>query len=243
LPLIAQRLALRTILTPQAENRMSELNPTQTQTITLQSNRVIRQSYTLLGIVMAVAAAGAGIGMAAGLPWSMGMWIAFMAVFIGGPFLINAKRDSQASIALTLVWAGLVGFLLSPMINAYLSIPGGSGIVFNALATTAILFFALSAYAVTTKKDFSFMAGFLFVGLIVVLLAIIANIFLQIPALSLTISSVAVLLMCGMILFDTSRMVNGGESNPVLIVVSLFANITVLFSHLLSLFSMLSGDD
>jgi modulator of FtsH protease len=129
------------------------------------------------------------------------------------------------------------------MVGAYLSMPGGGSIVFNALATTAILFFALSAYAVTSKKDFSFMAGFLFVGLIVVLLAIVANIFLQMPLLSLTISGVAVMLMCGMILFDTSRMVNGGETNPVLIVVSLFANITVLFSHLLSLFSFLGGDD
>lgn len=223
---------------------MSELHAANPgQAIALQVNRTVRQAYTLLGIVMAVAATGAGIGLSMGLGWSMGMWVALMVVFIGGPFLINAKRDSQSSIGLTLVWAGLVGFLLSPMVGAYLAFPGGSSIVLNALATTAILFFALSAYALTTKKDFSFMAGFLFVGLIVVLLAIVANIFLQIPALSLTISSVAVLLMCGMILFDTSRMVNGGESNPVLIVVSLFANITVLFTHLLSLFSFLSGDD
>ncbi len=223
---------------------MSEIHAaSHSPSLALQHNRVIRQSYTLLGIVMAVAAAGAGAGLAMGIPWSIGMWVALMVVFIGGPFLINAKRDSQASIGLTLVWAGLVGFLLSPMVGAYLSMPGGGSIVFNALATTAILFFALSAYAVTSKKDFSFMAGFLFVGLIVVLLAIVANIFLQMPLLSLTISGVAVMLMCGMILFDTSRMVNGGETNPVLIVVSLFANITVLFSHLLSLFSFLGGDD
>ncbi len=213
------------------------------QAVATPINRTLRQTYTLLGIVMAIAAAGAGVGLAINMPWSMGMWIGFMVVFIGGPFLINANRNSQASIGLTMVWAGLVGFLLSPMVNAYLSIPGGSSIVLNALATTAVLFFSLSAYALTTKKDFSFMAGFLFVGLILVLLAIIANIFLQIPALSLTISSVAVLLMCGMILFDTSRMVNGGETNPVMIVVSLFANIVVLFSHLLSLFSFLGGDD
>ncbi len=208
-----------------------------------QLNRTVRQAYTLLAIVMAIAAAGAGIGLYMGLPWGIGMWIGFMVVFIGGPMLISAKRDSQSSIGLTMAWAGLVGFLLSPMVNAYLSMPGGSSIVLNALATTAVLFFALSAYALTTKKDFSFMAGFLFVGLIVVLLAIVANIFLQIPALSLTISAVAVLLMCGMILFDTSRLINGGESNPVMIVIALFADIVVLFSHLLNLFSFFGGDD
>ncbi len=223
---------------------MSELrSATAGQVVTEQLNRTVRQAYTLLAIVMAIAAAGAGIGLYMGLPWGIGMWIGFMVVFIGGPMLISAKRDSQSSIGLTMAWAGLVGFLLSPLVNAYLSMPGGSSIVLNALATTAVLFFALSAYAITTKKDFSFMAGFLFVGLIVVLLAIVANIFLQIPALSLTISAVAVLLMCGMILFDTSRLINGGESNPVMIVIALFADIVVLFTHLLNLFSFFGGDD
>lgn len=209
----------------------------------LASNRVLRQTYTLLGMVMAVAAVGAGIGLAVGMTWSIGMWIAFMVVFIGGPFLINKRRDSQSSIGITMVWGGLVGFLLSGMIAAYLSIPGGTAIVFNALATTALIFFVLSAYAVTSKKDFSFLTGFLLVGVLVVLAGIIANIFLQMPMLSLMISGAAVLLMCAFILWDTSRMVNGGESNPVVITVSLFGSIVVLFSHLLNLFAMLSGDD
>jgi modulator of FtsH protease len=206
-------------------------------------NRTLRQTYLLLAIIMAIAAAGAGIGLAVGLPWSLPMWIVFMVVFIGGPFLIDKRRDSQASIGITMAWAGLVGFLLSPMVGAYLAIPGGPTIVLNALATTAVLFGALSIYAVTTRTDFSFMRGFLMVGLIVALVAIVANLFLQVPLLSLVISAVVVLLMCGLILFDTSRMVNGGESNPVVMTVSLFANIVVLFSHLLHLFAVLSGDD
>lgn len=209
----------------------------------LTSNRVLRQTYTLLGMVMAVAAVGAGIGLAVGMTWSIGMWVAFMVVFIGGPFLINKRRDSQSSIGITMVWGGLVGFLLSGMIAAYLSIPGGTAIVFNALATTALIFFALSAYAVTSKKDFSFLTGFMLVGVVVVLIGIVANIFLQLPMLSLLISGAAVLLMCAFILWDTSRMVNGGETNPVVITVSLFGSIVVLFSHLLNLFAMLSGDD
>jgi modulator of FtsH protease len=140
-------------------------------------------------------------------------------------------------------WGGLTGFLLSPMVATYLALPGGSGIVLNALATTAVLFFALSGYALVTRRDFSFLGGFLFVGLIVILLAIIANLFLAMPLLSLTISAAAVLVISGMILFDTSRMIHDGASNCVSITVAQFANITVLFSHLLNLFALLSGDD
>lgn len=215
----------------------------QTAVATAALNRTLRNTYLLLSVAMGLAAAGAGIGLAAGLGWSLGMWLLFMAVFIGGPFAINAARSGQAAIWLTFAWAGLVGFLLSPLVAAYLSLPGGGSIVFNALATTAILFVALTAYTVLSRRDFSFLGGFLFAGLIVVLLAILANLFLAIPLLSLTISAVAVLLMCGLILYDTSRMVHEGETNPVFMVVSLFANITVLFTHLLNLFAFLSGED
>jgi modulator of FtsH protease len=222
---------------------MNENAAVAAQTGTLALNRTLRQTYLLLSMVMGVAAVGAGIGLAAGMSWSIGMWVVFMVVFIGGPFLLNRFRDSQTGIMLTLAWGGIVGFLMSGMIGVYLSFPGGGGIVFNALATTAILFVALSAYAVQTKKDFSFMTGFLIVGLIVVLLGIVANLFLQMPLLSLVISGAAVLLMCALILWETSRMVNGGESNPITITVGLFGSIVVLFSHLLHLFAVLSGDD
>lgn len=207
------------------------------------NSTLVRNTYLLLSLVLAVAAVGAGIGLASGIQWGMGMWIALMVVFIGGPFLIGSVKNGQTAIWLTFAWAGLTGFLLSPMVAAYLSLPGGSGIVLNALATTAILFVALSAYAVISRRDFSFMGGFLLVGLIVVLLAIVANLFLQMPLLSVVISGAAVLLMCGLILYDTSRLVRDGMANPILIVVSLFANIAVLFSHLLNLFAFFSGDD
>lgn len=206
-------------------------------------SRIVRQTYTLLGIVMAVAAAGAGAGLAVGLGWSIGMWLVFMVVFIGGPFAIDRAKSGDAAIYMTIAWAGLVGFLLSPMVGHYLAMKGGTGIVLNALGATAVLFFALSGYALVSRKDFSFMAGFLIVGLLVVLLAIVANIFFQVPAFSLAISGAAVLLMCGMILYDTSRMIHDGASNCVTITVSLFANITVLFSHLLRIFAFLGGDD
>ncbi len=207
------------------------------------TNRVVRQTYTLLAMVLAVAAAGAGAGLAMGIPWSFGMSLLFLAVFIGGSFALHAMRNSQASIGLCFVWAGLVGFLMSPMVGVYLSLPGGSSIVLNALTTTAVLFFGLSLYAVNSRRDFSFMGGFLFVGVIVLLLAIVANLFLQIPLLSITISAAAVLLMSGLILFDTSRMIHGGERNPVLLTVSLFGSIAVLFLHLLNLFAAFTGED
>ncbi len=210
---------------------------------TLPASTVVRQTYTLLGIVMAFAAAGAGLGLSLGIGWGIGMWLLFMLVFIGGPFAIARIRNGQTAILTTIAWGGLTGFLLSPLVGAYLALPGGSGIVFNALAATAATFFGLSAYALISRKDFSFLGGFLAVGLIVVLLAIVANLFLAIPALSLTISAVAVMLISGMILYDTSRMIHDGESNCVNITVSQFANITVLFTHLLNLLAFASGDD
>lgn len=203
---------------------------------------VVRNSFILLAMVLGVAAGGAGVGLATGLQWSLGMWLLLMVAFIGGPFAIRAVRG-QAAIGLTFAWAGLIGFLLSPMVSAYLSLPGGSAIVLNALATTAVLFVALAGYATVSRRDFSFLGGFLFAGLIVVLLAIVANIFLQLPLLSVTISSVAVMLMCGMILFDVSRLLREGHHEALDIVVSLFADIVVLFSHLLRLFAFFSGED
>lgn len=206
-------------------------------------SKVVRNAFILLSLVLGTAAVGAGVGLAIAPPYSLGMMLALLVVFIGGPFALNAIKDGQAAIGATFVWAGLVGFLTAPIVSAYLAFPGGPAIVLNALAATAVLFVALSAYAVTSRRDFSFMGGFLFAGIIVVVLAIVANFFLQIPALSLAISSAAVLLMCGCILFETSRLVNDGQANATMIVVSLFSSITVLFLHLLNLFAFLSGDD
>ncbi len=136
-----------------------------------------------------------------------------------------------------------MGYVLGPIVGLYLQLPNGPQIVMSAMATTGAVFIGLSAYALTTRRDFSFMGSFLLAGLLVALVAIIANIFLQIPVLSLAISSVVVLLMCGMILFDTSRMINGGERNYVMITVGLFVDIYVLFTHLLNLFAAFSGED
>lgn len=205
--------------------------------------RVVRNTYILLAMVLAVSAVGAFIGLRSGIQWSLGMWLLFMVVFIGGPFAINASKKGDVAIWLTFAWAGLVGFLLSPLIAAYLAIPGGANVVMNALGGTAALFVGLSAVALTTRRDFSFLSSFLMAGVIVVLVGIVALLLFQVPMLSLVISGLAVLLMSGFILYDTSRMIHDGAANPVYITVSLFGNIVVLFSHLLNLFTLLGGDD
>jgi modulator of FtsH protease len=129
------------------------------------------------------------------------------------------------------------------MLNHYLAMAGGPALVMQALGGTAVVFFGLSAYALTSRKDFSYMGGFLMVGLLVAVVAMIANIFLAIPALSLTISAAVVMIMSGLILFDTSRIINGGETNYIRATVSLYLSIYNLFIHLLSLLSIFNSDD
>lgn len=207
------------------------------------TNTLVRNTFILLSLVLGVAAVGAGAGLALRIPLGMGMWLVFMALFIGGPFLISRIGNGQAQILATFGWAFAVGLLFSPMIGAYLNIPGGASVVLNALGATAVIFTALAGYAVVSRKNFSFMGGFLMVGALVLIVAVIANLFLQIPALSLTISGAAVLLMSGFILWDVSRLIHEPNANPIMITVSLFSSIVVLFSHLLNLMNLLSGED
>lgn len=206
----------------------------------LATNKLIRNTYILLAMTLATSAVTAGIAMMTGA--RPVHWLVMLVVFIGMPFLINAMRNSIWSLPLTFVFTGIMGYILGPILNHYLHLPNGGQIVATAFGLTGALFVGLSGYALATRKDFSFMGGFIFVGLIVVLVAIVANIFLAIPALSLAISGAAVLLMSALILFDTSRMVHGGEDNYVVMAVSLFANIYVLFLHLLNLVAALSGE-
>lgn len=213
----------------------------QSQRLTFATNKLIRNTYSLLTLTLLTSTVTAAIAMVSGArPIN---WLLMLTVFIGMPFIIHRFRNSAWSLVLTFAFTGFMGYVLGPILSLYLSLPNGPQVVMMAFGSTAAIFFGLSAYALTTRKDFSFMRGFLFTGLIVVLLAIVANIFLAIPLLSLTISAVAVVLMSGMILFDTSRMVNGGETNYVMMTVSLFANIYVLLVHLLNLFSAFHGSE
>lgn len=205
------------------------------------TNKLIRNTYMLLSMTLAFSAITASVAMMTGAKPVHS--IIMLAVFIGFPFIINSMRNSIWSLPLTFVFTGIMGYILGPIVGMYLKLPNGSEIVMMSMGLTAATFVGLSGYALATRKDFSFLGGFLFVGLIVALVAILANFFLQIPALSLTISAAMVLLISAAILFDTSRMVHGGEEeNYVMMTVSMYANIYVLFANLLSLTGFLSDD-
>ena len=207
----------------------------------IATNKVLRNTYMLLGMTLAFSAATAGISMAMGLP--QGAALLLMLVGFGLLFVVNKMADSSKGLWAIFAFTGVMGASLGPMLNYYLSMPGGPALVMQALGGTALVFFGLSAYALTTRKDFSFMGGFLLVGLLVAVVASIANIFMGIPAVSLAISAAVVMIMSGLILFDTSRIINGGETNYIRATVSLYLSIYNLFIHLLSLLTAFSGDD
>ena len=206
----------------------------------LAVNQLIRNTYLLLSLTLLTSAVTAGFAMMAGVSYVNPIFM--LVVFIGMPFVIHYFRNSAWGLLLCFVFTGFMGYVLGPVLNYYLALNNGSQIVAGAMTTTAAIFFTLSAYALTTRKDFSFMRGFLFSGLIVLLLAIVANLFLQIPALALSISSIAVMLMAGCILYDTSRMIHEPHANYIMMTVSIYANIYVLFVHLLNLFGFFNQD-
>ena len=207
----------------------------------LETNKVLKNTYMLLGMTLAFSAVTAGISMALNLPAFMGL--VFSLIGFALLFVVNRMADSAKGLPAIFAFTGVMGAGLGPLLNAYLAMPGGPQLVMQSLAGTAFIFFGLSAYALQSKRDFSFMAGFLFAGLIVAIVAMIANIFLGIPALSLTISAAVVMIMSGLILVDTSRIINGGETNYIRATVGLYLNIYNLFVHLLHLLGAFGGDD
>jgi modulator of FtsH protease len=195
----------------------------------------------LLAMTLAFSAVTAALSMAMGL--GQGAALILMLVGFGLLFVVHKMADTSKGLLAIFAFTGVMGASIGPMLNYYLSMPGGPGLVMQALGGTALVFFGLSAYALTTRKDFSFMGGFLFVGLLVAVVASIANIFMGIPAVSLAISAAIVMIMSGLILFDTSRIINGGETNYIRATVSLYLNIYNLFIHMLHLLTALGGDD
>jgi modulator of FtsH protease len=207
----------------------------------LSTNKVLKNTYMLLGMTLLFSAATAAISMAMGL--GQGAALILMLVGFGLLFVVNRTADSSKGLIAIFAFTGVMGASIGPMLNYYLAMPNGPSLVMQALGGTAVVFFGLSAYALTTRKDFSYMGGFLMVGLLVAVVAMVANIFLNIPALSLTISAAIVMIMSGLILFDTSRIINGGETNYIRATVSLYLDIYNLFIHLLHLLTAFSGDD
>ncbi|MFT5162353.1 MAG: modulator of FtsH protease [Alteromonadaceae bacterium] len=208
---------------------------------TLEINKVLKNTYTLLAMTLGFSAVTAGIAMSIDMPPMMALVL--MLVGFGLMFIVHKKAETASGIFWVFAFTGVMGASLGPMLNHYAAMDNGPMMIMQALGGTSLIFFSLSAYALTTKKDFSYMGGFLMVGLIVAVVAMIANIFLQIPALSLAISSAVIMIMSGLILYDTSRIINGGETNYIRATVGLYLNIYNIFVHLLSLISALTGGD
>jgi len=208
---------------------------------TLTTNRLIRNTYTLLALTLAFSAVMAGVSMSFGLPF-ISPWITLIGYF-GLLFLTTKFRNSSMGIVCVFALTGFMGFTLGPILSLYLSLPNGSQLIMQALGATAFIFFALSAYALTTRKDFSFMSGFLFVGILVAFLAGLAALFFNLPTLSLAVSAAFVLLASGLILYQTSAIVNGGETNYIMATVTLYVSLYNLFMSLLHLLRAFTGDD
>lgn len=207
----------------------------------IQTNKLLRNTYSLLAMTLVFSAMTAGLSMAFNLPHP-GLLITLVGYF-GLLFLTHKLQNSVWGIASVFALTGFMGLTLGPIVNMYLGLPNGSEIVMQALGGTGIIFFALSAYAVKSQKDFSFMGGFLFVGILVAFLAGLAAIFFEMPGLSLAVSAMFVLLMAGLILYETSQIVNGGETNYIMATVTLYVSIYNLFMSLLHLLGAFSGND
>ncbi len=207
----------------------------------LDSNKVIRNTYMLLSMTLLFAAVTAGASVAMQLPHP-GMILTLVGYF-GLLFATTKLRNSGWGLVSIFALTGFMGYTLGPIVSHYLSLPNGGETVMMAMGATAAIFLGLSGYALTTRKDFSFMGGFLMVGILLAFLASLAAFFFEIPALSLTVSAVFVLLMSGLILYETSNIIHGGETNYVMATVSLFVSIFNLFVSLLQLLGFMNSSD
>jgi len=207
----------------------------------LSANRVLRNTYWLLSLTLLFSAGVAAVTAALRLPHP-GIVITLIGYF-GLLFLTARLRDSGWGLLSVFGLTGFMGYTLGPVISHYLAMPNGHQVVMMAMGSTAAIFLGLSAYATASRRDFSFMGGFLMVGIVVAFLAGLGAIFFAVPALALTVSAVFVLLMAGLILYQTSQIIHGGETNYIMATVTLYVSIFNLFTSLLHLLGMGGGDE
>ena len=207
----------------------------------LATNKVLRNTYALLSMTLLFSAVTAGISMTMNMP-PMNLLVVLGGYF-GLLFLTTKFRNSSLGLVFVFALTGFMGLTLGPLLNAYLSLPNGGELVMTALGGTGVIFLGLSGYALTTRKDFSFMGGFLMVGILVAFLAGIATLFFNVPGMALAVSAMFVLLMSGLILWETSNIIHGGETNYIMATVTLYISIYNLFTSLLHLLGAFSGND
>jgi|TARA_B110000914_G_C15449048_1_gene439951 modulator of FtsH protease len=206
----------------------------------LATNKLLRNTYVLLAMTLAFSALTAGLSMAMNFPH---LGLLTLVGYFGLLFLTTKLRNSVWGIVSVFALTGFMGLTLGPMVNYYLSMPNGGQIVMQALGGTGVIFLALSAYAIKSEKDFSFMGGFLMVGILVGFLAALGAFFFEMPGLALAVSAMFVLLMSGLILYQTSEIIHGGETNYIMATVTLYVSIYNLFTSLLHLLGAFSGND
>ena len=211
------------------------------QASALATNKVIRNTYMLLSMTLLFSALTAAVSVSLQLPHP-GIIVTLIGYF-GLLFATTKLRNSGWGLVSVFALTGFMGYTLGPIVSHYLSLPNGGQTVMMAMAGTGAIFLGLSGYALTTRKDFSFMSGFLMVGILLAFLAGLAAIFFEIPALSLTVSAVFVLLMSGLILYETSNIIHGGETNYVMATVTLFVSIFNLFTSLLHLLGFANSSE
>lgn len=208
----------------------------------IEINKVLKNTYILLGMTLIFSGVVAWVQMTFGLPRVP--WFIMLAGFFGLSMLVNRTANSAMGLVSVFALTGFLGYCLGPLINAYLSVPSGGELVMTAMGGTGIIFFALSGYVLVTRKDFSFMGGMLMVGILTIFLLGLANfIFLKMPALSMAVSGVWILLMSGMILYQTSEIIHGGETNYIRATTTMFVTIYNLFTSLLHLLGIFGGDE
>ncbi|MGE3317784.1 MAG: Bax inhibitor-1/YccA family protein [Candidatus Berkiella sp.] len=206
----------------------------------LQTNSVIRNTYILLGSSLLFSAAMAGVAMATNAP-SLGLFS--LLLYFGLLFFINATRNSVWGIVGVFALTGVMGYTLGPMLNYYMhTFVNGHQLIMTALGGTGVIFFGLSGYALTSRKDFSYMGGFIMSGAIILMLAVLVQIFFPMPVLQLALSAGFMLFSSAIILFETSAIIHGGETNYIMATVSIFVALYNLFISLLNILSMFSGN-
>lgn len=215
---------------------------TQRNESVLSTNKVLRNTYLLLSLTFIFSAFTAYLSYASGAR-PMNPLLMIVGVY-GLMFLTQALRNSAWGLVSVFAFTGFLGYTLGPILNYYMTgFSNGAQLIATALGGTGMIFFALSGYALTTRKDFSFLGGFLFVGVMVALLAMVAGIFIHIPALQLAISAAFILISSGLILMQTSAIIHSGETNYISATVGLFVSIYNLFVSLLNILSSFSGRD
>ena len=208
----------------------------------IEINKVLKNTYLLLSMTLLFSAVMAGVSMAMNFPPIH--WLLQLGGMIGLLFLTSYLRNSVWGLVSVFAFTGFLGLTLGPMLNAYLSFfSNGTELIMMAAGGTGVIFLSLSGYVLVTRKDFSFMGGFLFIGLIVLILASLGAMFFSVPGLQLGLSAMAILLFSGFILYDTSNIIHGGETNYIMATIALYLDIYNIFVNLLHILGAFAGDD